>query len=86
MDASAPPYALRITFYVSRLPHPLLRPHHRRLRAAIGVQLVQDAGDVRLHRVRGDIERPRNLLVAAPVGQEAQHVGLPLGQHFYRRA
>src|SRR5436305_9243905 len=51
----------------------LLSGHRHRLSPRVHSQLVEDAGDMGLHRARGDDELFGDLLVGEPLRHEIQH-------------
>ena len=45
-----------------------------------GLEFVEDLGDVVLHRLEGQSERPGDLLVAGPAGEQVEDFAFPCGQ------
>src|SRR5690606_30052753 len=60
--------------------------HRHRLRAADGIELLEDGLDVRLGGAFGDVEPPRNVLVAASLSDLLQHAELTLREARLRHA
>src|SRR5688500_15964398 len=54
------------------------------LRAALHVQLHEDAAHVRLDGVLADVEQAGNLLVGFALGHQLQHLGLSIGERLVR--
>src|SRR5947209_4825398 len=50
------------------------------LRAALDIELAEDAADVRLHGFLADAQVARDLLVGAATSEEPEHVGLAIGK------
>src|SRR6185436_11352202 len=54
-----------------------LRRQHRRLRAVLDAELVEDLADVALDRSFAQVERARDHLVGLARGDQGQHVFFP---------
>ena len=52
----------------------------QRRSAPVRAQLAIERGQVRLHGVLGDIQRPGDVLVGAAERQFPQHIGFPVGE------
>ena len=70
---SAGPPALRVE-------EPGLVGEHHGLHTVAEAELLEDVGDVRLHRGLADVELGADLRVGQPAGDQAEHLHLALGQ------